>query len=462
MNSDGITALLARYGAGLKFRDLPEEVVNHAKVLILDTIGAGLWGSQLKWGNIVAEMLHEFGSQPCASMWGTPHCVSPADAALANGTFCHGFELDDIHKNALLHAGAVTVVPALAIAHERYAGRSVSGSELITGIVAGCEIGARIGLISGLTQLKQGFHAAARTGVFCASAAVANILKLSEKQFNHALGIAGSQAAGLMAAQHGAMVKRMHLGRAAQSGIYAGILAQRGFTGIDNVFDAPYGGFFSVLQIHADSKLEIADLNSKFETLNIGFKPHSSCAGTHTSIDAVLELMKQHPEIRYDLIDRVEITMSSVNKDHVGWPYEPKSVTTAQMNVGYCVAVALRYGRVFVESFTPEAIQDKDTIAVARRVVVHSSAKHDKMGLDGRYAVDVQVFLSSGKWFATEKKYPKGSHMDPLSTEAVVIKFKDLAGKVLPRNKVEALLKLINNLEAIKDVNELDTILLKE
>lgn len=460
-NSDRITASLARYGAGLRFDDLPDAVVEHAKLLVLDTIGAGLWGSRLQWGSIVAGMLQDFGSAPCSSMWGTPYRVSPADAALANGTFCHGFELDDIHKNALLHAGAVTVVPALATAHERYTARPVSGAEFITAVVAGCEIGARVGLISGMAQLKQGFHAAAQTGVFAASATVAHILNISEDQFQHALGIAGSQASGLMAAQHGAMVKRMHLGRSAQSGVYAGILAQRGFTGIEDVFDAPYGGFFSVIQNLPAGKLQLPEPYSKFETLNIGFKPYSSCAATHTSIDAVLDMMERHPSIRHDRIDRVEITMSSVNKAHVGWRYEPKSVTSAQMNVGYCVAVALRNRRVFVESFTPEAITDQETIALSRRVAVHSTPDYDAMGRNDRYAVKVRIVLMDGNQFVMEKRYPKGSHMDPLNAATVVGKFKRLAEKVLSPDKVEALADIAGKLETINDVSTLDKMLLE-
>lgn len=459
---ENITARLAEYGAAVNFGMLPDEVVQHTKLLILDTIGAGLWGSTLNWGKIVAQILNDFGSIPCASVWGTSERASPPDAALANGTFCHGFELDDIHKNALLHVGAVTVVPALAIAHKRYTGRPVSGAELIAAIVAGCEIGARVGLISGLAQLKQGFHAAARTGVFCASGTAANILRLPENRFIHALGIAGSQAAGLMAAQHGAMVKRMHLGRAAQSGIYAAILAQREFTGIDNVFDAAYGGFFSVLPVDLDSQSVLAGLQKNYEILNVGFKPYSSCAGTHTSIDAVLELMERHSDIHPDSIDRVEIIMATVNKNHVGWYYEPKSVTAAQMNVGYCVAVALRHGKVFVESFTPEAIRDRDTIDIAQRVVSDASAKYDELGLDGRYAVQVKISLTNGSRFTAEKKNPKGSNMEPLSKEEVVLKFKRLAGKVISEEKVDSILNLIRDLEKIDDVNELDTLLRKK
>ena len=459
---ENLTGILAQYGAELRFEDLPDEVVEHAKLLILDTVGVGLWGSTLAWGDMVARLVRDFGSAQEASLWGTSYRASPPDAALANGTFCHGFELDDIHKNALIHAGAVTVVPTLAVAHERYVGKAVSGSEFITAVVAGCEIGARVGLISGLPQLKQGFHAAAMTGVFCSSAAVARALKVPAEQFIHALSLGASQAAGLMAAQHGAMVKRMHLGRSAQSGVYAGLLAQRGFTGIDNVLDAPYGGYLSAFGLNADIPAVKKSLRKDHETLNIGFKPYSSCAGTHTSIDAVLHLMRQHPEIHHDTVERVDITMATVNKDHVGWRYEPAGLTAAQMNLGYCVAVALRHGNVFVESFTPQAINDKDAVALAHRVVTHTSGDYDQMGLEGRYAVHVQITLKNGQLFSAERTHAKGSYKHPLSKQEVVTKFERLAASVFPKERVDAIFRLTDQLQDAENVGDLDTMLSKK
>ena len=145
-----------------------------------------------------------------------------------------------MHRTAVLHVGAVTL-PALIAAAESHA--RLSGREFLTAAVAGYEIGPRVGLCMGQEHIGQGWHSGATVGVFSAAAGAARALSLSADATVHALGIAGTQSSGLMAAQYGAMVKRMHAGRAAQSGLYAALLASQGFTGIVDVFEAPYGGF---------------------------------------------------------------------------------------------------------------------------------------------------------------------------------------------------------------------------
>ncbi len=119
----------------------------------------------------------------------------------------------------------------------------MSGRDFLRAAVAGYEIGPRVGKCMGPQHIGQGWHSGATVGVFSAAAGAARALQLSAEQAVHALGIAGTQSAGLMAAQYGAMVKRMHAGRAAQSGLYGALLAEAGFTGIVDVFESPYGGF---------------------------------------------------------------------------------------------------------------------------------------------------------------------------------------------------------------------------
>src|SRR5581483_10840290 len=119
----------------------------------------------------------------------------------------------------------------------------MSGRDFLTAAVAGYEIGPRVGMCMGPEHIGQGWHSGATVGVFSAAAGAAKALRLPEAETVHALGIAGTQAAGLMAAQYGAMVKRMHAGRAAQSGLYGALLAEAGYTGITDVFESPYGGF---------------------------------------------------------------------------------------------------------------------------------------------------------------------------------------------------------------------------
>ena len=179
-------------------------------------------------------------------MWGTPERLSAPHAALVNGALIQSFELDDVHRQGVLHVGAVTLPPLIAITELR---PGVSGRDFLRLAVAGYEIGPRVGKCMGPQHIGQGWHSGATVGVFSAVSGAAAALRLSTEQAVHALGIAGTQSSGLMAAQYGAMIKRMHAGRAAQSGLYGALLAEAGFTGIVDVFELPYGGFCSTFRV---------------------------------------------------------------------------------------------------------------------------------------------------------------------------------------------------------------------
>ena len=176
---------------------------------------------------------------------------------------------------------------------------------------------------------------------------------LSAEQTVHALGIAGTQSAGLMAAQYGAMVKRMHAGRASQSGLYGALLARNGFTGIVDVFEAPYGGFcttFSRSQDRFDLDQLSAGLGERFETMGISLKFYSCVGSNHTTLDAIRDIQRRRPFTPAE-VDKIVVHGSQVTVDHVGWPYRPEGLTSAQLNLPFCVATLLIEGDVFVDQF---------------------------------------------------------------------------------------------------------------
>src|ERR1700758_2839458 len=248
------TRRIAEFVAGLRDDRIPAEVRERIKLLILDSLGCAIYAVDLEWCRILRETCAAIDATRTSSVWGTGQRLSSPHAALVNGTQVQGFELDDVHRQGVLHVGAV-VLPALIAVTELRPG--MSGREFLTSAVAGYEIGPRVGICMGPEHIAQGWHSGATVGVFSAAAGAARGLRLDPERTVHALGIAGTQAAGLMAAQYGAMVKRMHAGRAAQSGLYGALLAKDGFTGIIDVFEAPYGGFCSTFSRSQDRfKLE--------------------------------------------------------------------------------------------------------------------------------------------------------------------------------------------------------------
>ena len=176
--------------------------------------------------------------------------LSAPHAALVNGTQVQSFELDDVHRAGVLHVGAVVLPALIAVAELK---RDLAGGkEFLTAAVAGYETGPRVGLCMGPEHIGQGWHSGATVGVFAAAAAAARACDSMRTRRCMRSGIAGTQSAGLMAAQYGAMVKRMHAGRSSQSGLYGALLAERGFTGIEDVFESEYGGFCTTFSRSTD------------------------------------------------------------------------------------------------------------------------------------------------------------------------------------------------------------------
>src|ERR1051326_5956622 len=273
--ANAYTRAMAEFVAGLQYRAIPSEVRERIKLLILDALGCALYGARLEWCRILHGTLSQVDGGESCVVWGTGRRLTAPHAALANGTQAQGFELDDVHRAGVLHVGAVVLPALIAVAELR---RNLSGSEFLAAAVAGYEIGPRVGLCMGPEHIGQGWHSGATVGVFSAAAAASRGLNLNSERTIHALGIAGTQAAGLMAAQYGAMVKRMHAGRSSQSGLYGALFANDGFTGIVDVFEAPYGGFCTTFSRSTDrfnmDELS-AGLREGFETMRISLEFYS-------------------------------------------------------------------------------------------------------------------------------------------------------------------------------------------
>src|ERR1700688_2621737 len=360
---------LAAFVSGLRYEQIPGEVIQRIKLLILDAIGCAIYGVDLQWSRILLKTLSVLDATRTCGVWGTSSRLSAPHAALLNGTLVQGFELDDVHRVGVMHVGSVTVPPLCALTEIR---PGLTGRDFLTAAVAGYEVGPRVGICMGQEHIGQGWHSGATVGVFSSASASAAALRLTENQTVHALGIAGTQAAGLMAAQYGSMVKRMHAGRSAQSGLYGALLAEAGFTGIVNVFESKYGGFcttFSRSQDRFNLAELTAGLGEHFETMRISLKFYSCVGSNHTTLDAIRDIRKRRP-LELDQLAKIVIRGSQVTVDHVGWPYRPEGLTSAHLNLPFCVATLLLEGDVFVDQFTDEVVDDKRRVELSKKARV--------------------------------------------------------------------------------------------
>ncbi len=449
------TRALAQFAAELTYEKIPESIISHTKICLLDTFGCGLFGSTLPWARIVADFVRDLAEKQESVVWGRDFKVSAPNAALANGTAVHSFELDDLHKTAILHPGGVAISPALAVAEKVGA---CNGKEFLTAVVAGYEVGIRVGMSVGTSHLQKGFHNTGTNGTFCSGAASGRILRLDPEKMTHDLGIAGTQAAGLMAAQYSAMVKRMHAGRAAQSGVYGALLAQRGLTGITNILEADFGGYCKTMSDASDMNTLTAGLGENFETGKVGFKPYAAGGSTHTAHEAVKSIMNKN-KLTAEMIDRIIIHSTTVTYHHTSWEYNPQGVTAAQMNMQYVVAITALEGDIFINQFTEEKVNDPKIIAYTRKVEVIPDPELDRLGPEFRHAIIAELKTKDGRTFRERVDTAKGSNKNPMTTDEVIRKYRTLSGKVLGQKRVDELYDMVLNLEKVPDVKRLASLL---
>ncbi len=442
---------IAAFVAGLAYERIPAEVIARIKLLILDALGCAVFGTGLEWSRILLATLARLDPSQACGVWGTPQRLGAPHAALANGTLVQSFELDDVHRAGVLHVGAVALPPLLALAELK---GGMSGRDFLRAAVAGYEIGPRVGLCMGPEHIGQGWHSGATVGVFSAAAAAAAALRLPADRVVHALGIAGTQSCGLMAAQYGAMVKRMHAGRAAQSGLYAGLLAEGGFTGITDVFESPYGGFCTTFSRSQD-RFRLAELTAglgeRFETMGVALKFYSCVGSNHTALDAVRNIQVRRP-FRADEVEEIIVLGSQATVDHVGWPYRPQSLTSAQMNLPFCLATLLVEGDVFVEQFSEAVIADPRRVALAGKVEVRHDPAITARGARYRHVVHLEVHFKDGTREQETVEAPRGSEQKFASERDVVEKFAKLTRNVMARGEAERLRDLVLGCDALEDV----------
>ena len=288
------TVRLAEYAAALRYEDIPPDVVERAKHAIADTVATIVFGYDLPWSRIVVAYAEKNGAGGRSVILGPGGArVHAPAAALANGTLAHAFELDNLTwPSTGVHPGATLLTSALAVAQERGFG----GRALIAAFVAGCETMVRIGRATLHHNEERGFHAPGTTGPFGAAIACGRLMGFDAKTMTNAIGIAGSLACGLLEFARsgtGAMVKRLHLGRAAESGVLAASLAADGFTGPVTALEGDYG-FLRVYCGEHDLTELTRELGESYATRSIMLKRFACHITAHTSVQAIEDLKAEH------------------------------------------------------------------------------------------------------------------------------------------------------------------------
>ena len=446
---------LAAFAAKLNFNDIPAEAIERIKYCALDSIGCCLFGVTLPWTQHVQAMVQEEGAKAAASIFGGGGKTTVAHAVLVNGTAGHAFELDDMHKESIVHPGSLATPVALAFAE---AAGGAPGRDVITAMVAGYEVGTRVGNAATMSLFLRGFHPQGTSGAFVAAGTAGRMLNLDAGQMQHTLGIVGSQAGGLMAAQEGAMVKRFHCGRAAQSGVYSALLAKRGFTGVTDVLEAPYGGYLSSYSDKPNPQRLTAGIGKTWETLNVGYKPHASVTSIHTTLDALADLMREN-KLKPDDIAAVDAGVSHMTYVHCAWEYKAQGVTAAQMNLFYGLAVIAYDGVAFVDQYREDRLRDPKIFDFIKRITARVDPEIEGMGAAFRHAARLSLTTRDGRTFTREILNRRGSPENPLKPEDIEYKFRHVVKSCLTPANIDKVMQLVAKLDKLDSTSELISIL---
>ena len=444
------TMALAEFIAGLNFKDIPLRCLDQIKTAFLDSLGCGLFGSTLEWCKKVNSLVKQMGGREEATLWANDFQGPAANVALGLGTMIHSFDFDDYH-NAKLHPGAAVLPAALTIAERE----GSSGKDFLSALVAGYETMIRVSLATGPASSRQrGWHLTGTCGTFGAAAAAGKLLHLDVPGMASALGMAGTQSAGLWAfTADGSESKRFHPGRAAQSGILAALLAQQGYRGPTQILEAKDGGFCQATSDSFDLSRLTAGLGKKYEAEEVVLKPYACCGSLHSTIDATRELARDH-QIKAKDVERIRVHNSNVVKLQCGFEYRPLGPLQAQMSLQYCTAIALLDGHVLVNQFAEERLSDPQVVDLARRVEFVLDPEIDAVYPE-KFASKVEVVLKDGRSLWLRVDYPKGSAENPMPADEVENKFRILAQTVRDENTTSSILELYQKLEELKNLSPL-------
>jgi 2-methylcitrate dehydratase PrpD len=449
-----VTSNLATWIAGVRLVAVPADVRERAKHLLLDAVGCALVGAGLPWSRSATDAVVALEGPGPAILIGTGRTSSPSAAALLNSAYIQGFELDDYHPAAPLHSGAMVfaaMLGGLAATTRR------TGADVLLGAIRGFEVGPRVGLaLHGAQMLTRGWHSGPVFGGPAAAAAAGTLYELDATGYEDAFGIAATQACGLMAAQFGAMVKRMQHGFAARNGLLAAALAGGGYSGIKRVFEQPYGGFLATFgEGHDPDPSQIdAELGERWETLRIAVKPYAAMAGLHAAIDAARAMLSDKPLPGQD-VESIEVSMSEAAFHHGGWRAErPLTAVGAQMNVAYAVAVTLLDGTALAAQFSAERIDSDDVWELIAKTTPRHERAFDARYEDG-YNTLLKVRLVDGSERETFVENPSGGLAKPLSNAQIADKFRTLAATVIDSERAAAIERTVLGLEDVAEATDL-------
>lgn len=449
------TKILCHYLSNLKYEDLDESAVRETKKALLDWFGLAVSGSTEEPPTILRSILLDGDAKKESTLLSVGKYgklgekYSALHAAFLNGAASHSQDFDDLHNPSIIHLACVVIPPALALAEAR----EKSGKALITAVAAGYELGGRVG--EAIQPDSYYFwHTTGTVGCLAGAAGSASVLSLSEHDWIHALGSAGTQAAGLWDfVKQGAMSKPLHIGKACYAGVLSALLAEKGYTGSATILEGPKGFLRAMMKEPKWEKLT-ENLGKGFKISRNSIKPYPCCKHSHAAIFGTETLMDRM-QLMADGVKSItlyvnDITDSLINNAAPQTPYGCK------FSIQYCVSSMAVRGRVGLEDFREETIGNPEVTGFMKKVRVvrdeEMTALHNLH--PDQLAVRVEIEAKDGRKESLLMKYPKGDPEEPMSFAEIAEKGHRMTDRLIGAEKYDCLAELTDRLEDVQNIRK--------
>ena len=441
------TKVFASFVAGFGRVEIGDDVRHATRRCLVDWFATTVPGGVLPPATLLCDALADELDRGSAVLVPSGRHALGRAAALINGAASHTVEFDDIFRDAIYHPGSPVISAALALGQDR----KVNGERLLRAIIAGYEVSTRIGKAVTPAHYEY-WHTTGTVGAFGAAAAAASILDLDAVGIEHALANAATMAAGLQQAfRSDAMAKPLHAGRAAETGVLVAIAAQQGVTGAASMLDGARG-FGNAMSRDADWRAATADLGEHFNITRMTQKNHGCCGHTFAALDAIIELRNTHGLSDGD-VERIEVGTYAKALELTG-NRDPRTGYEAKFSLPYCASIALLDGRVRLDAFVKERLEDPKVRQLAGRVEYHVDPKADS-GFPQQRAAVVEIHTRDGRVLEQRAPTRKGDPDNPLSDAELVAKYRELVAPVTGEATCEKLLDAIWRVDVLDDVSAL-------
>ncbi|MDH3317419.1 MAG: MmgE/PrpD family protein [Gammaproteobacteria bacterium] len=451
----GAAQELIGFCQALSLEAVPGSVVNDAKWCLLDSLGCALFGSQQPWARIMAEEMLAEGSKGHSSILGRNETLAAPAAALCNGTATHGFELDDLLDEAIVHPGAI-VVPAALAAAEAIDAPSL---RLLLGIIAGYETINRVGLAIGVEPARRGHHQTALAGPLGSVIAAGVVMNLSREQLTAAVGLACSTSSGtksFAAGSGGGMMKRMHAGRAAEAGVRMAQLAARGFTAPPTALDGRFGLLEVLSGTSARPEQLVVDLGKRWAVEQVYVKVYPCCAWIQATVQQLVAMRGARP-VKAEEVKNLRIGVCSYAARNNG-NVAPPDTMGAQYSLPYCAALAVTADPREPAMYFGDQLDNPARRELARRLEIVVDPEMEA-AYPKHYGARVHLELANGETHDTAVLDPHGMPSDPCSDEERLTKFRLLVRNRMSDSRASQVFEAVNNVENVNSVRNLTRLL---